>query len=285
MASALQQLEARVRQPARDVLAVAARREHVQLALPQPHLGVDVFRLEAPRLREREVVVRPAADALPHGLAERLAHDRAEPLAFGDFSVDLGQLRDDLFDDGVGVAPQLVGVRLDERLDRFAPFECRAELLDVDLGEVGEEVEVRRVGWRGRDESADSHDAIGQQRAARECVWCAAGAAHDGKALEPELVRDRRDVRRGVRNAAAGIRFGEAVPGPVVGDHPHAVPLVELRVGVAREPASRGAVVDEHRYAVGRAALDVGQRPSVRSLRGSLASHGRDHTTGSALRT
>src|SRR5439155_7882749 len=79
--AAFEQLERRVRQPARDVLAVAARREHVELALPQADLGADLLRLEAPGLGEGEVVVGPAADALPDRLDERLPQDEAEVLA------------------------------------------------------------------------------------------------------------------------------------------------------------------------------------------------------------
>src|SRR5438477_331713 len=82
-----QQLEARIRQAARDVFAVTARREHVQLALPDLDLGMDVLELETPRLREGEVVVGPAAHSLAHGLDERLAHDRAELLTLGDRAV------------------------------------------------------------------------------------------------------------------------------------------------------------------------------------------------------
>ena len=63
--AACEELEACVRKPARDVLAVAARREHVQLALPKADISVHVLGLEAPRFGKGEVVVGPAAHPLP----------------------------------------------------------------------------------------------------------------------------------------------------------------------------------------------------------------------------
>ena len=47
-----------------EVLAMGVRDEHVQVALPEPHLGRHVGELEAPGLREGEVVVDPAAASL-----------------------------------------------------------------------------------------------------------------------------------------------------------------------------------------------------------------------------
>src|SRR5207237_10722621 len=133
---------------ARHVLAVGPRREPIQLALPEPDLGLDLLQLEAPGLGEGEVVVGPAADALPHRLHERLLHERAVLRAGDEFPVDLGQLGGDLIDHDVRVAEQLVHIALEVRLDRFTPLERGAELLDVDVGEVGEEIEVGRVGRR-----------------------------------------------------------------------------------------------------------------------------------------
>ena len=285
MAASLEQLEARIRQAARDVLAVAAGREHVQLALPEPCLGLDLLQVEAPGLGEGEVVVGPAADALPHGLHERLLHERAVLRAGDEPTVDLGQLGRDLVDHDVRVAEQLVPIDLEVRLDRFAPLERGAELLDVDVGEVGEEVEVGRVGRRRRDQGADTHDAISQERTAGERMGCAAGAADDREALEAELVRDRRDVRGGVDDRTAEMWVGSSIARAVVRDHPHAVVLVQRGIGVSRQATAGSPVADEDRHPVGRAALDERQRPAVPGLCLALALHATDHTDGPAGRT
>src|SRR5436190_1142454 len=115
------------------------RYEHVELALPDPHVRGDVLELEAPRLREREIVVGPTAHALADRLHERLDHDRAVLGPREDRLVDLGQLGGDLLDDLFGLAPELVGVGLEEGVDRLSPLERRAELLHVQIGLAGEE--------------------------------------------------------------------------------------------------------------------------------------------------
>ena len=52
--------------------AVCRRREHVELAVPEPRLHAHVLRREAPGTRERKIVVDPAAAALPYRLREIL---------------------------------------------------------------------------------------------------------------------------------------------------------------------------------------------------------------------
>ena len=246
---------------------------------------MNVLGLEAPRLRERQVVVGPATHSLPHGLGERLAHDRAELLALHDRAVDIGQLGGDLVDDRVGIPAELVGVRLDEGLDRVRPLKSRVELPHVDVGQAVEEVEVGGVRRRRGHERADAEHTIAEQRPAGKRVWSPSRAADDGELVEPERIRDRRDIRGCIRDRAARIGVREPVPGPVVGDHPDAVPLVERGIGMAREPAAGRSMVDEHSHTVGNAPLDVGQRPSVRGCGSSPALHARDHTGGPARRT
>jgi hypothetical protein len=90
---------------------VRARYEHVELALPEAHLLLHVSKLEAPRLDESEVVVCPAADALPDRFCEPFREDGAHRRACHHRLVGLGHARRDLLDDGVGIRACLRGER------------------------------------------------------------------------------------------------------------------------------------------------------------------------------
>ena len=87
------ELEFGAREVCSEVLAVGARYEHVQIALPEPHVGRNIGELEAPRLGEGEVVVDPATAAPADRLDEGVSDDRPDPGPREHGLVGSGELR------------------------------------------------------------------------------------------------------------------------------------------------------------------------------------------------
>ena len=116
------------------------------------------------------------------------------------------QVRHDLVEERVRIAPRLLDERLQEGGQGFLGLRRRLELVQVQLIHTGEEVEVRIVGGCGPDDDADAGNASPEQGRAGERVRAAAGRAHDCEPLDPQVVGDPGDVAGGIDDPSARLR-------------------------------------------------------------------------------
>jgi hypothetical protein len=176
-----------VREACSEVLAVRAWHEHVQLALPEPHLGRHVGELEAPGGRECEVVVHPAAASLADGLDERVSGHRPDLGAGQHGLVGGGELRGERVEKLLRLAPDRLDLRIEEAVIVSRPSSAAPNSFTF-TSAIPHEVETWVVGGRGAHEDGGAGDAIREECGTCERVRPSARCAHEAEALEPEVI-------------------------------------------------------------------------------------------------
>ena len=99
--------------------------------------------------------------------------------------------------------------------------------------------------------------AVGKVVRARERVRAPPGVTQHGKALEPQVVRERADVGGRVAHRPAGLWVGTADPGTVDGEDARA------GRGTAGQPAGHEAGLEDDGRRVPVAGVGVGEHPPV----------------------
>jgi hypothetical protein len=173
----------------------------------------------------------------------------------------------DLVEEAAGVAPRPLDERLQVGGQGLLGIARSGELVHVELVHPLKEVEVRVVRGPDADHNADSRDARSKPGRARERMRPAARGAHDGEAVDRQMVGERGDVAGGVDHTPARMRVGFAVPGAVVCDHAQAEPrqhAVLVRMPV--EARSGRPMVADDGGRGGVAAVSVGEPATGRRL-------------------
>jgi len=226
---------------------VVGRHHQVVDTLPEEDGYLDVADGEAPRPRERDVVVAPAVDALGEAALHRRVEMRAEVAGHRPL-VDRRQ-------DAEHHIAQLVRCRgehlrclvAEERLEHVETGERGIPLGDVSLPLTCEPVEPVRVEGRGGCERGDRDAPIGEQRAARERVRSAAGDPPRREAVDTERIERIGDVAGDVGDGAAGLRRRRAVAGAVVADQANPARARIFDVRPVQLPGGRRPVVRDDR--------------------------------------
>src|SRR5882757_10161569 len=132
------------------------------------------------------------------------------------------------------------------------------------LVHTAEEVEPLRPKRRNADDDRTAFHSVRKQR--RCSQRRRATARYPGNPELPELkrVRDHAHVSRRIHHPPARDLCGEAITGPVVGEHPQTVAQV-VAARLTQQPAPRRPLQPEHRGAVRISPYADAQPPTIRS--------------------